>query len=105
MDIVLNGLGQYWKEIEEYRLSQYLIKRQDLSDAIPVLIPTPKLEKEDDDYTQLRQKDDLTDRKQKSIVINTSIDVKFHQYKGDILYTQICITSLDDLLIEALIDT
>ena len=38
-------------------------------------------------------------------MINTSIDVKFHQYKGDILYTQICIASLDDLLIEALIDT
>lgn len=105
MDIVLNGLGQYWKEIEEYRLSQYLIKRQNLSDDIPVLIPTPKLEEDDDDYTQLRQKDDLIDRKQKSIVINTSIDVKFHQYKGDILYTQICKPSLDDLLNEALIDT
>lgn len=41
MDILLNGLGQYWKEVEEYRLSQYLIKRQKFSDAIPVPILTP----------------------------------------------------------------
>ncbi|XXG38902.1 hypothetical protein AAC387_Pa01g0001 [Persea americana] len=101
MEIVLNGLGQYWKKVEEYRLSQHLLKRQIASNAIT---PTPKLELEDD-YVQLGQGDTPTDTKQKFIVINASIEVKFHQFKGDILYTQIYIASLDDLLIEALIDT
>ena len=104
MEVVLEGLGQYWKDIEEYRLSQYLLKCQLASNAIPVLTSTPKLEIEDD-YVQLGQSDSPTDVKQKSIVINTSIEIKFHQFKGDIRYTQICIASLDNLLIEALIDT
>ena len=80
------------------------MKCQLASDAIPALTSTPKLETKDD-YVHLGQEILPTDIKQKSVVINTSIEVNFHQFKGDILYTQICIASLDDLLIEALIDT
>eukprot|EP00268_Persea_americana_P038746 TRINITY_DN38368_c0_g1_i1.p1 TRINITY_DN38368_c0_g1~~TRINITY_DN38368_c0_g1_i1.p1 ORF type:complete len:126 (+),score=5.32 TRINITY_DN38368_c0_g1_i1:92-469(+) len=103
MAVLLDALAQYWKNIETHRLSQYLLQRQLAIEASSKLHSTPDLEL-DEDYVPLAP-DDAIDKKQKSIVINNSIEVQFHQYKGELLYTKLHFSNLEDIEVETLLDT
>ena len=62
MQVVLDALAQYWKDIEGHRLSQYLLQRQLATEASSTHNSTPEL---DEDYVHLAQ-DDVIDKKGKS---------------------------------------
>eukprot|EP00268_Persea_americana_P068539 TRINITY_DN9558_c0_g1_i1.p1 TRINITY_DN9558_c0_g1~~TRINITY_DN9558_c0_g1_i1.p1 ORF type:complete len:519 (-),score=49.72 TRINITY_DN9558_c0_g1_i1:3065-4621(-) len=106
MKIVLDALGQYWKDVEEHRLLQYLQQKtlaELTSQETPNLGDNSDLEASE--FVPLAQDEHTIDKKQKSIVINNSIEVQMHQNKGDLLFTKLQIANLGGKTIEALVDT
>lgn len=103
---VLEALGQFWMEIEENRVLNYLQEKQIANtinlthnDESPI-----DSDKEVDECILLSQDDTIIDRKQKSVKINNSIEVNTHHNRGDLLFTKLVLANLGDIEIEALVD-